>query len=234
MEIYPVRYSCDHCGDGTTTTEQYDWVSGSATITKGLEDYIMRNLIHSTIEDVSKKEGIGYKVIQAALDRNIASEVNWAQFKALDNLGIDEITLKNGHDNYMTLVSAKLNDGKLRVLAVIEGRNKEDVKKFLLSIPTHLRKTVKTVCTDMYDGFVNAAIEVFGVQALVIDRYHVAKLYRKPLVPRPVNTVIINRSIFIPVFVAHQLHMADMRLLRALPGINIDSPNDHCIYRTRY
>jgi transposase len=33
----------------------------------------------------------------------------------------------------------------------------------------------------MYDGFVNAAIEVFGVQALIIDRYHVAKLYRKPL-----------------------------------------------------
>ena len=33
----------------------------------------------------------------------------------------------------------------------------------------------------MYDGFVNAAIEVFGVQSIVIDRYHVAKLYRKPL-----------------------------------------------------
>ena len=33
----------------------------------------------------------------------------------------------------------------------------------------------------MYDGFVNAAIEVFGPQCLVIDRYHVSKLYRKPL-----------------------------------------------------
>ncbi len=33
----------------------------------------------------------------------------------------------------------------------------------------------------MYDGFVNAAVEVFGVRKLVVDRYHVAKLYRKPL-----------------------------------------------------
>ena len=33
----------------------------------------------------------------------------------------------------------------------------------------------------MYDGFVYAAIEVFGPQRLIIDRYHVAKLYRKPL-----------------------------------------------------
>jgi transposase len=33
----------------------------------------------------------------------------------------------------------------------------------------------------MNDAFVYAAIEVFGPQAFVIDRYHVAKLYRKPL-----------------------------------------------------
>jgi len=81
----------------------------------------------------------------------------------------------------MTLVSPRLNGGKLFVLAVIEGRHKDDIKSFLQSIPAHLRKTVKTVCTDMYDGFVNAAIEVFGIQSLVIDRYHVAKIYRKPL-----------------------------------------------------
>ena len=33
----------------------------------------------------------------------------------------------------------------------------------------------------MYDGFVNAASEVFGPSKVVVDRYHVAKLYRKPL-----------------------------------------------------
>ncbi len=31
------------------------------------------------------------------------------------------------------------------------------------------------------DGFINAAVEVFGAQKLVVDRYHVAKLYRGPL-----------------------------------------------------
>jgi len=64
LEIYPVRYTCEHCGDGTTTTEQYDWVSGNATITKGLEDYIMRNLIHSTIQDVSKRKGSGIRLFR--------------------------------------------------------------------------------------------------------------------------------------------------------------------------
>ena len=33
----------------------------------------------------------------------------------------------------------------------------------------------------MYDGFVYPAIDIFGKQAVVIDRYHVSKLYRQPL-----------------------------------------------------
>lgn len=53
------------------------------------------------------------------------------------------------------------------------------MKDFLLSIPSGLAKTVRNVCSDMYDGFVNAAKEVFGSQiTLVIDRFHVAKNYR--------------------------------------------------------
>jgi transposase len=36
------------------------------------------------------------------------------------------------------------------------------------------------VCTDLYDGYINAAREVFGRQVrIVADRFHVAKLYRK-------------------------------------------------------
>jgi transposase len=81
----------------------------------------------------------------------------------------------------MNIISARLNDGKIRVLVVIEGRCKADIKSFFESIPSRLQKTVNSVCTDMHDAFVYASIEVFGPQAVVIDRYHVAKAYRKPL-----------------------------------------------------
>ena len=33
----------------------------------------------------------------------------------------------------------------------------------------------------MYDGFVQSATKVFGARSVVIDRYHVSKLYREPL-----------------------------------------------------
>jgi len=54
------------------------------------------------------------------------------------------------------------------------------VKEFLKSIPKRLKETVVSVSSDMYDGFINASKEVFGKRVrIVIDRFHVAKLYRK-------------------------------------------------------
>jgi transposase len=181
LKIHPVRYQCKDCDDNPTTTETYDWCSRGSSVTKGLEKYLMRNLIHSTVQDVSKKEKVGYKVLTAALNRQINQKVDWAEYKNLDIIGIDEISMKKGHKSYVTIVSVRNKQGNLSVIAVIEGRSREDVEYFLNSIPARLKKTVKTVCTDMHDGFVNAATSVFGDKVVVIDRYHVSKLYREPL-----------------------------------------------------
>ena len=181
LRITPVRYVCEYCDDHPTTTEQYDWCDRNSSTTKGLDDYLMRYLINSTIEDVAKKEKIGQRVIQGVLDRQVKKEVDWDKTDNLETIGIDEIALKKGHDTYVTVVSAKSKEASPIVIAVLEGKEKETVKTFLQSIPHELKQTVQQVCTDMYDGYINAAIEIFGVQCLVVDRYHVAKLYRKPL-----------------------------------------------------
>lgn len=84
--------------------------------------------------------------------------------------------------NYVTVISTKAEfEGQVSVIAVLSGQLKDDVRDFLKSIPEPLKKTVESVCTDMYDRFVNAVTEVFGDRVLVIDRYHVFKLYREPL-----------------------------------------------------
>ena len=67
----------------------------------------MRSLIHSTIQDVSIKEKLGYKVIQATLDRLVATDVDWGNFKSLDTIGIDEIALickKRFHSDSFVLI----------------------------------------------------------------------------------------------------------------------------------
>ena len=182
LRITPIRYSCENCDDHPTTTEQYDWCDRNASTTSKLEEYLMRCLINSTIVDVSRKETIGERVVENILNRQVVKKADWSQIKGVNTLGIDEIALKKGYDSYVTVVSAKVDENSSPiVIDVLNNREKETVKNFLKSIPEPLRKTVKHVCTDMYDGFVNAAIEVFGIQCLIIDRYHVSKLYRRPL-----------------------------------------------------
>ncbi len=62
----------------------------------------------------------------------------------------------------------------------VRGREKSEVRKFLSGIPHRLRKSVKAICCDMYEGYIGAAREVFGKKAAIVaDRFHVAELYRK-------------------------------------------------------
>lgn len=138
-------------------------------------------LINSTISDVSLKENLGYDAIVGIVNRHLEPRVDWKAIKCLETLGIDEISLKKGHQDFVTIITART--GKtITILAVLEGPKKETVKNFLLSIPSRLRKTVKVVCSDMYDGFINAVKEVFDKKVkLVVDRFHVAKLYRNAL-----------------------------------------------------
>jgi len=74
------------------------------------------------------------------------------------------------------------DDDVNRLLAVLEGRKKATIKEFLKSIPCCLKKTVTAICTDLYNGYINAAKEVFKKKTIVVvDRFHVAKLYRGEL-----------------------------------------------------
>ncbi len=120
LRIQPLRYSCEHCDPHPTTTEQYDWCDRNATTSKGLEEYLMRQLIHSTIEDVSKKEKVACKVVQTILNCQISCDVDWKKIDCIETIGIDEISLKKGHHHYVTIISAK-TDAQLYIIAVLDG-----------------------------------------------------------------------------------------------------------------
>ena len=97
---------------------------------------------------MSIKEGLGYEAVQGIMDRGVSEEVEWNEFKEVGQVGIDEIASKKGHQDFFTIVTTRLATGVLRVLGVLEGREKATVKKFFLSIPKKLRKSIRVVCSD--------------------------------------------------------------------------------------
>lgn len=179
IRLRPKRYRCLYCDNKPTTTQQLEWYQPRCSTTKAYEEHILLQLINSTIEDVSRKEAVGYDTVVGVIERCIKKTVNWDEFKKLDVLGIDEIALRKGRKNYVAIITARQADGNVVLLAVLPDRKKATVKQFLQSIPLQLRATIDTVCTDMWDGYVNAVKEVFGSEVtIVVDRYHVAQSYR--------------------------------------------------------
>ncbi len=185
LRIFPERYECPHCkgkkGNPVSSTQRLSWYNPGTGQTKAYEEQVLLSLINSTVADTSIKEDIGYEAIMGIIDRRIESTVDWKAFERLDVLGLDEISLKKGHKDFVTIVTAHVQ-GRIRLLGVLGDRKKATVKTFLSSIPKRLRRTIKAVCSDMYDGYINAAKEVLGQGIrVVVDRFHVAKLYRKSL-----------------------------------------------------
>jgi len=179
--IRPKRYLCEHCPNQPKTTQKPDWYSSKSRCTKAYEQHLLLSLVNSTVQDVSRKEAIGYKTVEAVVERLINEKVDWERIKQLRPkiLGIDEIARLKGRQNYVTIITLRLADGAIIVLAVLADRKKETVKEFLKLMPEEVKKKIKTVCTDMYRGFTEAAKEELSGARLVVDRFHVAKMYRE-------------------------------------------------------
>jgi transposase len=182
IEITPRRGKCQNCDGNPSTNEKMDWYDEKSKFTKAFEHRMLFDLVNSTVADVSRKSGVDYHTVDNLIDRYIETEVNFDDISKLGVIGIDEISMKKGYRDFVTLITYRF-DNKVRILGVVDGREKADLAAFFAKIPSHLTKTIKVVCSDLYEGYLNACKEIFGKKIpIVADRFHVRRLYRKCLV----------------------------------------------------
>jgi len=181
LRYRPKRYRCEYCDGGPTTSQRLDWHEPNSPNTYAYEQHILLQLVNATVEDVSRKEHLAYDKVLGIVDRYICAAVDWSQYSTLDTLGLDEIALRKGHRGFVVIVTARLKQGRVVLLGVLENRQKETVVEFLRSIPERLKRSIVSACCDMYEGYTEAIREELPHVRLVIDRFHVARSYRDGL-----------------------------------------------------
>lgn len=124
LRIRPKRGQCLNCLHEPTTTQVVEWYEQRSPHTKAYDRHLMKQLIGSTIEDVSRKEKVGYAAVVGTLQRQVAVAVNWDEIQNLGTVGIDEIALRKGHKAYAAVITARQDDGEVIILAVLEERKK--------------------------------------------------------------------------------------------------------------
>jgi len=100
--------------------------------------------------------------------------------RPIQEIGIDELTLKKRAGQFVAVIIDHSNE---RVLDVLESREKQVIREYLQRGRTGgLLAGVIEVTTDMWDGYVEAAREVFGEAVrITIDRFHVMKNFQDHL-----------------------------------------------------
>ena len=89
----------------------------------------MKQLIGSTIADVSLKEKVGYDAIVGSLMRQTPEEIDWSQIEELGTIGIDEIAYKKGHKGYRAVITCQQKDGTTLILATLPDRKKRRLRR---------------------------------------------------------------------------------------------------------
>ena len=60
LRYRPKRYQCQDCEGYPTTTEKLEWQDANSPHSFAYDNHILLQLVNSTIEDVSVKEGLSY------------------------------------------------------------------------------------------------------------------------------------------------------------------------------
>ena len=122
--IRPRRAQCSSCEHHPTTTQILKWYEQRSPHTKAYDQYLMKQLIGSTVADVSLKENLGYDAVLGALERQVDDEIDWDKVENLNTIGIDEVAQKKGHKGYRAIITARQDDGTVLILAVLKDRKK--------------------------------------------------------------------------------------------------------------
>jgi len=126
--IRPKRGQCLECDHDPTTTQIVSWYVQRSPHTQAYDEYLLKQLLNSTIADVSLKEQVGYDAVVGALKRQIESEVNWDEIDAIGTIGIDEISRSKGHKKFSAIITSRQANGKVRILGVLPDRKKRRLR----------------------------------------------------------------------------------------------------------
>ncbi len=91
--------------------------------------------VDQNLKNVNFHGFISYERVAGVLERRIETKVDWTTIAEIEILGLDEIALRKGQGNYVTLVTGQFRDGEIVILGVLPGHEKAVVVEYLRLIP---------------------------------------------------------------------------------------------------
>lgn len=150
--------------------EQYGFANKNGTMTKRYEDFIYYRCQGVELRYVSVQEDVRWGTVRAIFEKYANKELaSRNMFGHATQIGMDEIALKKGHKNFVAVL-VNLETGE--IMDILKDRSKAYLKAYFLGKGEAFCNQITCFCSDMWEGYLNCAKEVFPNATIIADRFH--------------------------------------------------------------
>lgn len=175
LNINRRQFQCTNCGK--IFSEELNFVKKKRTYTIRLAEKVVKEVLESDVVNTAKRNEMTAREIETLLKEK-SEDLLEEKPKDLKRLGIDEITQLKGGKNYAAVL---VDLDKKKPIAILENRNKETIRKYLVSLGYEVLNQIEEVSIDLWIGYKTLAEELMPNANVVADRFHVMKQINEEL-----------------------------------------------------
>jgi len=162
------QYVCKDCN--RHFYEQLGFVDKKESVTIRYAQRLYDLCLGIELQYVVVRENLCWQTVNRIFQSYASKQVRERKaFEKVKRLGIDEIALKKGHKDYVAVV-VDLDTGQ--ILDLLEDRSKAYLIRYFKAKGEVFCGQIELFCSDMWEGYLNAAKDVFPNATLVADRFH--------------------------------------------------------------
>jgi transposase len=164
------RFRCEHCDH--IFTEELSFADSHRRQSTAFEMHVYQSCLAGTCKAVSVREGLSHSTVKEIFNRLAALKKCNANAATIKVLGIDELSLKKRHKQFVLVIS---DISRKCVLALLPDREKVTLENWIESLDAQRKKSIRFVSIDMWAPYYQAARTKLPKAKVVVDRFHVMK-----------------------------------------------------------
>ncbi|MBL7211583.1 MAG: ISL3 family transposase [Desulfobacteraceae bacterium] len=164
------RFKCEQCG--LIFAEELPFVDSHRRQSTDFEMHVYQACLSGTCKATAVREGLSHSTVKEIFNRLAGLKKNPAALSNTRVLGIDELSLKKRHKQFVLVIS---DIRRKCLLAVLPDREKKTLEDWIEALGPQKRKAIRFVSIDMWAPYYQAARSKLPHAKIVVDRFHVMK-----------------------------------------------------------
>jgi transposase len=170
------RVSCPECG---VKVEQVPWSDGKSTLTKSYRWFLAGWARRLSWKQVAEAFHSSWDQVRSAVDYAVRWGLWHRDVSGVQSIGVDEVQWQRGH-KYLTLVY-QIDAGCKRLLWIGQERREESLRKFFELLGWKVLPTLRYICSDMWQPYLDVIAEQAQGAIHILDRFHIMAKMNKAL-----------------------------------------------------